>query len=411
MSKTKVLKNPIYESPVFLANIAATEPVVGNQGGTWSSKTFSILQVLLYLTLSTVYRDKEGRKEKIITTVVGQDVPNLKKGAINDFNNVLDIIINSFPEDCRHFFKYTYNSTDKVALFALNGSKIEFSSFKNWQDAKSGKRHFVFINEANGIAWKIAEQLMFRAKIRTFVDYNPDAPFWFHEKFIGKVGTLMIYSNLTHNKFVPEKIKRELLAKARVNPEFKRVYILGKTGAIEGVVFSNVVWVASFPENCKRISYGMDFGFTNDPTTLVKLGVSEGILYMELLIYETGLTSPDIVARLKELNIKRTTRVFADSASPKTIRELNALGWRKIRGAKKGANSIIDGINLIKGYGAFHIVDNMHMKAEQLGYVWEEDKLTGKRINKPVDKNNHGFDAARYAMEGISKSKKGYTIK
>ena len=115
MNQTIIINNPVYESPIFLANIAATEPVVGNQGGTWSGKTFSILQVLFYLTLSTEYYDKEGRREPIVTTVVGQDIPNLKKGAITDFDNVVDIIINSFPENCRHFFKHQYNKTDKVA--------------------------------------------------------------------------------------------------------------------------------------------------------------------------------------------------------------------------------------------------------------------------------------------------------
>lgn len=405
---SKVISNPFYESPVFLANISATEPVVGNQGGTWSGKTFSILQVLLYLTLSTEYRDEEGRVEPIITTVVGQDVPNLKKGAINDFENVLDIIINSFPEDCRHFFEYKYNSTDKVAKFALNGAKIEFSSFKNWQDAKSGKRHFLFINEANGIAWKIVEQLIFRVKIRTFVDYNPDAPFWFHERFIGKPDVKMIYSNMNHNKFVPEKTRRELIAKGKINAQFKKVYLLGKTGKTEGVVFPDVVWINSFPDNPKKVSYGLDFGFTNDPSTFVKVGVLEGKLYIEVSIYETGLTSPALDKQLSRVT-KRTTReqkkqlrVFADSASPKTIKELQNLGWARVRGATKGTDSILSGINTIKSFGTVYIVDNIHMKAEQLGYVWQEDKATGKLLNKPVDKFNHGWDAIRYAMEGIT---------
>ena len=394
MNQTIIINNPVYESAIFLANIAATEPVVGNQGGTWSGKTFSILQVLFYLTLSTEYYDKEGRREPIVTTVVGQDIPNLKKGAITDFDNVVDIIINSFPENCRHFFKHQYNKTDKVAKFALNGAKLEFSSFKNWQDAKSGKRHYVLI----------AEQLMFRAKIRTFVDYNPDAPFWFHDKFIGKIGTKMIYSNLSHNKFVPEKVKRELIAKGRVNAEFKKVYLLGKTGATELVVFPNVVWVSEMPKVYKKEAYGMDFGFTNDPTTLVRLRLSEGNLYLQLLIYETGLTSPDIAKKLKDLGISKRKYIFADSASPKTIKELQSPsnGRWKVRGAQKGPNSIIEGINAIKGFGTIYIVDNIHLKAEQIGYVWEEDKTTGKLLNIPVDKNNHAWDATRYAIQGIT---------
>lgn len=401
MNETAV-QLPIYQTPVFVSTITATEPIVGNQGGTWSGKTFSILQALLFLTISTEYRDDEGRLEPIVTTVVGQDVPNLKKGAISDFYNIMDIVVNSFPDNLQHFFKYDYHQSNKVATFS-NGSKIEFSSFKNWQDAKSGKRHYLFINEANGIPYKIAEQLMFRVKIRTFVDYNPDAPFWFHHKYIGKAGVKMIYSNHTHNKFVPDKVRRELIAKGEENPEFKKVYVLGKTGKTQGVIFPNVRWVTEMPKVYKKESYGMDFGFTNDPTTLVRIVLAEGVLYAELLIYEKGLTTGAITKRMEDLGIPKDTVVYADSASPLTIKEIKLKGYRKIKGAKKGANSIVEGINGIKDYGKLHIVDNVHVRAEQLSYVWTEDKLTGLPTNKPIDDFNHFWDAKRYGMQGIIK--------
>lgn len=393
---------PIYQTPVFVNTITATEPIVGNQGGTWSGKTFSILQALLFLTISTEYRDDEGRLEPIVTTVVGQDVPNLKKGAISDFYNIMDIVVNSFPDNLQHFFKYDYHQSNKVATFS-NGSKIEFSSFKNWQDAKSGKRHYLFINEANGIPYKVAEQLMFRVKIRTFVDYNPDAPFWFHHKYIGKAGVKMIYSNHTHNKFVPDKVRRELIAKGEENPEFKKVYVLGKTGKTQGVIFPNVRWVTEMPKVYKKESYGMDFGFTNDPTTLVRVVLAEGFLYAELLIREKGLTTGAITNRLEDLGIPKDTVVYADSASPLTIKEIKLKGYRKMKGAKKGANSIVEGINGIKDYGKLHIVDNIHWRSEQLSYVWVEDKLTGLPTNKPIDDYNHNWDALRYAIQGIIK--------
>ena len=404
MSKSLVINNPIHESLVFLNNIAATEPVVVNQGGTWSGKTFSIMQVMVFLTLGTVYKNEEGRQENIKSLVVGQDVPNLKKGAISDFNEVIDIIVDSFPDNCKHFFEYTYNSTDKIVRFHFNNSELQFSSFQNKQSAKAGKRHYVFMNEANGIAWTIAEQLMFRAKIRTFLDYNPDAPFWVHHKLIGKVGTKVIYSNLSHNKFVPAKVRSELIAKGKVNSEFHKVYILGKTGATEGVIFPNVQWVQSLPDKYKKGSYGMDFGFANDPTSLVRIVLAEGQLWVKLLVYETGLTNPMISEKLTENNISKKKYIFADSASPKTIKELQSKrnGRWKVRGAEKGAGSIVEGINLIKGYGCINIVDNIHVRAEQIGYIWDVDKATGDATNKPRDKNNHFWDAFRYGMEGIA---------
>lgn len=410
MTNLMTINNPVYESPVFLANITATERIAANQGGTWSGKTFSIIQAIFYLTISTKYQDDEGRLEPIISTIVGQDVPNLKRGAIEDFSNVCDIIVKSFPENCRHFFDYTYNKTDKVAKFNLNGSKIEFTSFKDWQDAKAGKRHFLFLNEANGIAWKIAEQLMFRVKIRTFIDYNPDAPFWVHHKLMGKGHVKMIYSNLTHNKFVPTQLKRELIEKGRKNPEFKKVYLLGKTGSTEGIVFPNVVWVQKMPERYKKEGYGMDLGY-NDPTTLVRSVESEGNLYLELLIYESQMTASKIVNRIDKLGINKRQKILVDSQGKMTIQEMRGLGYVGMLGCKKGKGSIVAGIKHINSYGTIYIVDNIHFRAEQLGYKWSEDKKTGTLEDEPEDSYNHCWDATRYSREPfMRRQRKGTTI-
>lgn len=368
-----------------------------------SGKTFSIMQVMVFLTLATVYKNEEGRQENIKSLVVGQDVPNLKKGAISDFNEVIDIIINSFPENCRHFFDYTYNKTDKTVFFKANNSELQFSSFQNKQSAKAGKRHFVFINEANGIAWTIAEQLMFRAKIRTFLDYNPDAPFWVHNKFIGKEGTKVIYSNLSHNKFIPEKNRIEIIAKGKANASFHRVYVLGKTGATEGVVFPNVRWVQSMPTLYKKESFGMDFGFTNDPSTMIRVVLSEGKIYAELMLYQKGMTGSDIGNWLKKIGFSKKKRIFTDVA-PSTVEEIRRKGFRYVRAAKKGAGSIVTGIDILKGYGTLHIVDNVHWRAEQIGYKYQVDKATGEPTNDPEQNKgvDHIWDALRYGIQGIA---------
>ena len=205
---------PFKPTPVFLANIKSTARTVVNQGGTWSGKTFSILQVLYILT--ALYEPTDGKKT--VTTVVGQDVPNLTKGCIRDFDNIQDMILssNTIPDQVKVKFKTVYNSTKKTHLFP-NGAKLEFSSFKNWQDAKSGKRHFCFINEANGIPFKIYEQLAFRTTVRMFIDYNPDAPFWVHSELLGKQGVQMIYSNFSHNPFCPDDVRNDIIERGKKN--------------------------------------------------------------------------------------------------------------------------------------------------------------------------------------------------
>jgi len=170
----------------------------------------------------------------------------------------------------------------------------------------------------------------------------------------------------------------------------------------EGVIFDNVNWLPSFPEDCKRISFGMDFGFTNDPTTLVKCGVSDGELFAERWIYDYAMTTKDIDNALKELQFNPRDVIYADAADPKTIKELRLLGW-KIRAAKKGPDSIRHGIDAIKKYEALNIVNCEYWKTEQISYIWGKDRKTSKPTNKPIDDYNHLWDALRYGIQGLKK--------
>jgi phage terminase large subunit len=151
----------------------------------------------------------------------------------------------------------------------------------------------------------------------------------------------------------------------------------------------------------------MDFGYTNDPTTIVKLVLSQGQLYGELLLYKTGLTNQDIAKEFERLGIKKGLRngalVMADSAEPKSIKELRNLNYR-VKGCKKGADSIRSGIDNIKSYGAVNLVSNELWKQEQQKYVWKVDRKDGKALNKPLDQFNHIWDAYRYGEQGIRKN-------
>lgn len=399
------IDNPFYASPVFHANMSATEADVVNSGGTWSGKTYSILQVLFLLTVTTrAYDPDTGKPENIITTIVGQDVPNLTKGAITDFENLLPAILEGFPESVHHRFAHNYNKTTKTYRFA-NGARLEFSSFKNWQDAKAGKRHYLFINEANGIGYKIYQQLRMRTRIRTFLDFNPDAPFWVHKKLLGKDGVKFVYSNFTHNKFVPQDLIREFKALGRENPEWWKVYGEGRTGQIEGVVFPSVRWIGAMPDSYKREAYGMDFGYTNSYTTLVRVVISEGKLYAEVLLYARGMTGADIAAFLDEIRFSKKKYLVADNA-PETIETIRRQGYRKIVPAYKPPGSVETGIDLIKGYGVLHLVDNQYWKAEQLAYKWIDNKMSGDATRTPVKDPCHAFDALRYAMQDLVGVKK-----
>ena len=396
---------PFKQSEVFTLTMKADAKksrILGHQGGTWSGKTFSIMQALILKTVSTVYKNEQGRIEPIKTLVVAQDVPNLKRGAVGDFKDVIQLFIDTYPKSCRHLFEYTYNKSERIVFFK-NGATIQFSSFKDAQDAKAGKRHFLFLNEANGISYDIAKQLMFRTKIQIILDYNPDAPFWYHRKYIGKKGVTTYYSNFTHNPGISQAIINDLIALGKENAEFKKVYIEGKTGSVQGVVFKNVRWVQEMPKRYKLEAYGVDFGYTNDPSTLVRVVLSEGKLYAQALLYEKALDGEELGKKFLKMKLPTKTRLYCDNSAPNSINLLRKAGYRKARGAKKFSGSVRDGCSLIKGYGLLSIVDNLYWKSEQLGYQYQYDKITGEYSNEPdrTTKKDHLWDALRYAMEGI----------
>jgi phage terminase large subunit len=375
-------------SPIFDNNFNCTKAIVVNQGGTSSGKTYSLLQVLFC---------KAAEERNLVITVAGQDMPNLKVGAIRDFDTILD----SSP-----FFSSliaSINKSDRIYTFR-NGSKIEFKSYEDAQDAKNGKRDYLFLNEANGISYAIFEELQVRTTKQVFLDYNPTAPFWVHEKLLGREDVQLFISTFEHNPFLNENIRRKILSYKDTDPERWRVYGRGLTGKTEGVIFKNVHWVSEFPKHIQKFCYGMDFGFTNDPTTIVKCGVSDGELYAERLMYKYNMTTTLLHQEMKALKISPKIDIFADCADPKTIKELNILGWQ-IRGAGKGKGSIMHGINKLLSYPKINIVTCEFWKAEQISYIWGVDRKTGKPTNEPTDDFNHLWDSLRYGIQGIHKSK------
>ena len=379
-------------SPVFEWNIKSTSPINVNQGGTSSGKTYSLLQVLLC---------KAAEHPNQIITVVGQSIPNLKAGAMRDIESILN----------NPFFRSMIRSTNKTdRIYTLNnGTVIEFKSFEDEQDAKSGKRDYLFLNEANGIPYSVYDQLQLRTTKQIYLDYNPTAPFWVHDKLIGIKKTKLFISTYKDNPFIKDSIRKKIEALKYIDPMKWRVYGLGQTGRIQGTVFPSVNWIPELPmENIKREAYGLDFGYSNDPTTLVKIVQSQGKLYGQLLLYETGLTNQDIANEFQRLGLRsglrNSTLIMADSAEPKSIKELRNLNYR-VKGCKKGADSIRAGIDCLKSYGQLNLVSNELWKQEQQKYVWSIDRKDGRAKNKPVDKFNHIWDAFRYGEQGIRKNK------
>lgn len=365
-------------SVLFGENYQACAPVIINQGGTSSGKTYAIMQVLFCLAC-----ENAGQ----VITIAGQDIPNLKAGALRD---ALKIYAGSGQlARCVR----SYNRSERIFEFH-NGSIMEFKSYDDPQDAKSGKRDYLFVNEANGISWDMYSELSLRTRKRVYIDYNPNSAFWVHDNLIGRPGVQLIISDHRHNPFLDEGIREKIESLRQVDEEQWKVYARGLTGKISGLILNNWQLCDAVPPGAKLVALGLDFGFTNDETGCLEVYKQNGELWINELLYETGLTNPDIAERLLSLGVNRGSSIIADSAEPKSIEELRRLGWRMVP-AKKGADSIKLSIDILKRYKLNITRSSVNLRNELSRYKWRVER-SGRTLNEPVDHWNHLIDPLRY---------------
>ena len=360
-----------------------------NQGGARSGKTTATLQLLYHIA-------KTSRKPLVIS-VVSESLPHLRLGAIRDFTNILrnEGLI---PEKIVNLTTNTYK---------VGKSIIEFFSADNPSKVHGPSRDILFLNEAINISYQIADHLFIRTSGAIFIDYNPVSEFWVHEHILNLPETAYFQTTYLDNLFVPEWIRKDI-ENHRNNENWWKVYGLGEIGSREGLVFDNWKQSDTFPENTDVVWYGLDFGFTNDPSSLVKVCKQSGELWVNELFYETGLINKDISDRMELLGVRKgIDEIIADSAEPKSIAELRQRGWL-IRGVTKGPDSVRKGIDTIKEYQVNVTKDSVNLIKEFRNYKWEIDKFTGKSLNVPIDAFNHGLDAFRYiAMMKIARPEFG----
>ena len=366
---------------VFAKNIKAYNAgarLIANKGGARSSKTFSILQLLLLIALKS--------KKALLISVVSESFPHLKKGCLRDFCMILEL------EGMREGVDYTYNRTDSI--FKVGKCSIEFFSADSPGKVHGPQRDILFINEANHISYEIYRQLAIRTSQTIFIDWNPAAEYWYEEEKLNlKPDTETLHSTYKDNGFLSPMQVREIESNKH-NENWWRVYGLGLTGIYEGLIYSNWEQVNDIPAVVKSAWCGLDFGFTNDPTSLIYVALQGGELWIDELIYEPGLTNPAIAARAKGTAAK-SLQIVADSAEPKSIAELKAFGlW--VEDAKKGPDSILHGIEILQRYKWNVTSRSLNVIQELRNYQWKTDKQTGKQLNIPVDGFNHALDAIRY---------------
>lgn len=372
---------------VFSRNLDAFlggKTTIINQGGTSSSKTHSIIELLILI----------AHRRKYTISVVSETMPHLKKGAMKDFLDIMNQ--EGLYDEKRH------NKSDNVYQF--DSGRIEFFSADTPGKVHGPRREILYVNEAINVPWPIYEQMAIRTNVCQFIDFNPCSEFWAHEYLPPSDKTAWIHSTYKDNKFLSRKVVEEIESRREKFPEWWKVYGLGEVGRIEGVVFDNWKQVNEIPKDAKRLGFGMDFGFSADPSVIVEVFMQDGELWVRELLYQTGLTNRDLSKKMDELGIVRgIDEIWADSAEPKSIKELRDGGW-SIRGAAKGPDSVRKGIDLVKQYPINVTSESTNLIRDLRYYKWQRDKMTGKSTTKPESGWDHGPDALRYLC--ISKLKK-----
>lgn len=375
-------------NPVYYWNRDSKYFVNVNQGGTSSSKTYSIMQLLAKYGI-----EKPGST----ITVASQDFPNLMAGPIKDFKTLI--------RDSELLYASLENPKGLKGPFRFkNGSLLEFKSYESWQDAKSGKRTFLFINEAQGVDPAVADELMIRTTDQVFIDYNPNAKFWVHYDTLKRDDATLFISNFVHNKYCNENTIKMLMHYKHMweSTGLKKwenkwkVYGLGLTGVVEGTIFEHVNYVPFLPTHLNREGYGLDFGFQNNYTALIKAGFQGNKLYGKQLIYKQKLTTPALGRYMRAIGIKNTDRIIADSANSEAIAILQGMGFN-ILPAKKGNGSVTQGIDSILEYDLHLTYDSTDWMVEQENYKYVQKD--GIFTNDPIKKFDNCWAALRYYME------------
>ena len=354
--------------------------IVVEQGGTRSGKTYNIL-------LFIIFNYCQVNTGKTIT-ICRKTFPALRSSVMRDFIDIL--------KSHNKYIEANHNKSNSE--YQLNGNLIEFISVDQPQKIRGRKREFLFINEANELDYEDWQQLVFRTTEKIVIDVNPsDFYHWIYDKVIPRDDVEFYKTTYLDNKFLDSSIIEEIERLKETDDHYWRIYGLGERGYSKATIFKYYE-TDNVPEDAEFVSFGLDYGYTNDPTAMVGVWKRGYDLYIKEYIYQTMMTGRDIHQRLKDMGIQRDL-IFADSAEPRLNDELRKMGWN-IRASVKGKDSINAGIDLLKRF-KIHITKDSHNAIQEFrDYKWKEDK-SGKLTNQPEPKNDHLIDSTRYACYSI----------
>ena len=355
------------------------------QGGTSASKTVSIV---LYL-IAKAQQDKKHT----LTSIVSESFPHLKRGVMRDFLLIM--------QEHGYFNDKDWNKTDYTYTFET-GSKIEFFSADQPDKVRGPRRDRLFINECNNIPFDAFEQLEVRTKDFIFLDWNPTNEFWFYENVKERTDCDHIILTYKDN----EALSQNIIASIEQRKNRKgwwQVYGEGQLGEVEGKIYTDWKITDEVPHEARLERYGLDFGYSNDPTTIIALYYYNGGYILDELTYQKGLLNKQIADILRNVD---KALIVADSAEPKSIAEIKGYGVNII-GAKKKKESFASpksyvtwSIGLVQQQQMSVTKRSTNIIREYRNYLWKTDR-DGKVLNEPEHQFSHSMDAIRYAVQTL----------
>ena len=372
------------------------KPVRIIQGGKGSSKTISILMLFILLAIS--------KRENLILSVVAESLPNLKSGALRDFDKIL--------KSWGLYDKFEKNKTDRTYIFGSN--MIEFFSVDGEGSRLGSRRTHLYINEADFIKFSTYIELYSRTSEFTIMDYNPRRKFWAHKELIGEPHVDFLMLTFTHNEYIPEKelaaifwFKKKADEGSRYFKNKWRVLGLGLLGITEGVVFENWKEAEAVPPDAKYLGAALDWGFSNDPNGIVKIYRYDSKIYLKESLYRKGMLNSQIAAHIKADTELMSGIIIADAAEPKSIAELKTYG---IKIKKSDVKDIDFGIGVMQEFEIIVVGKNAVEEFENYSYRVNK---AGEQLAVPIDDWNHIIDPTRYFFAEVlaKSSNQGNTFK
>ena len=350
-------------------------------GGTSAGKTIGTLEVLIDAS--------QIDTSPTLTSIVSESIPHLKKGCIRDFKKIM--------KEQGYWKEKRWFETDKTYTFET-GSQIEFFGADQAEKLRGGRRDRLFINEANNISFNAFEELEVRTKEFVFLDWNPTNEFWYYTEVQGRrddVDELTL--TYRDNEALDESIVKSI-EQRKGRKGWWQVYGEGQLGEVEGKIYRDwqILDETEMPKFARLERYGLDFGYSNDPSSLVAIYYADGGYILDEVLFLKGLSNKQISDTI--LNQPQAL-VIADSAEPKSIDEIRGYGIN-ILPAEKGKDSVAYGIQLVQNQKIAVTKRSVNIIKEYRNYLWETDK-NGAILNVPEHTFSHSMDAIRYALTSM----------